>query len=94
MRRGQTRRPDIFGFTKQQLLDACDLSAKSFDTIRKAARVKGPSHGGLNHVFSVEDLIQIIHRAESGTFTDRGAPAAKAWRAFATENGVFVPPRP
>lgn len=94
MRRGQTRRPDIFGFTKQELLDACELSAKSFDTIRKAARVKGPSHGGLNHVFSVEDLIQIIHRAESGTFTDRGAPAAKSWRALATENGIFVPPRP
>jgi len=94
MRRGQTRRPDIFGFTKQELLDACELSAKSFDTIRKAARVKGPSHGGLNHVFSVEDLIQIIHRAESGTFTDRGAPAAKGWRALAVENGIFVPPRP
>jgi len=94
MRRGQTRRPDIFGFTKQQLLDACDLSAKSFDTLRKAARVKGPSHGGLNHVFSVDDLIQLIHRAESGTFTERGAPAAKAWRAFAVENGLNIPPRP
>ncbi|HZW05903.1 MAG TPA: hypothetical protein VFF65_02175 [Phycisphaerales bacterium] len=94
MRRGQTRRPDIFGFTKQQLLDACDLSAKSFDTLRKAARVKGPSHGGLNHVFSVDDLIQLVHRAESGTFTERGAPAAKAWRAFAIEHGIHIPPRP
>lgn len=93
MRRGQVRRPEIFGFTKQQLLDACDLSAGSFDTIRKAARVKGPSHGGLNHVFSVEDLVMLIYRAESGTFTERGAPAAKAWRALAAEHGVTVPPR-
>ncbi len=94
MRRGQTRRPIVFGFTKQELLDACDLSAKSFDTLRKAARVKGPSHGGLNHVFSVEDLIQLIHRGESGKFTIRGAPASKAWRILASENGIFVPPRP
>lgn len=94
MRRGQVRRPEIFGFTKQQLLDACDLSAKSFDTLRKAARISGPSHGGLQHVFSVPDLIKLIHRAESGNFTERGAPAAKAWRAFAAENGVVVPPKP
>lgn len=94
MRRGQVRRPEIFGFTKQQLLDATDLSAKTFDTLRKAARVSGPSHGGLNHVFSVDDLIRIIHKAESGNFTERGAPAAKAWRLFATEQGVFVPPKP
>lgn len=94
MRRGQTRRPIVFGFTKQELLNACELSAKSFDNVRKAARIKGPSHGGLNHVFSVEDLIQLIHRAESGTFSERGAPAAKSWRILATENGIFVPPRP
>lgn len=94
MRRGQTRRPDIYGFTKQQLLDACELSAGSFDTIRKAARVKGPSHGGLNHVFSVEDLVALIHRAESGNFTERGAPAAKMWRAFAAEQGLKIPPKP
>ena len=94
MRRGQTRRPDIFGFSKQELLDASLLSPGSFDTIRKAARVKGPSHGGLGHVFSVEDLIKLVHRAESGTFTERGAPAAKLWRALATENGIFIPPRP
>jgi len=93
MRRGQTRRPEVFGFTKQQLLDACELSAKSFDTLRKAARVRGPSHGGLNHVFTVEDLVALVHRAESGNFTERGVPAAKAWRQLAVENGITIPPR-
>lgn len=93
MRRGQVPRPHVEGFTKQELLDAAPISAKTFDTIRKAARVRGPGHGGLDWVFPVEDVIAIVHRAESGTFSERGAPAAAAWRAMLTEAGVVVPPR-
>jgi hypothetical protein len=76
------------GWTKQDLLDAATLSAKTFDTLRKAARIKGPGHGGLSWVFSIDDVIALIHRAESGQWTDRGAPAAVAWRALLTERGI------
>lgn len=76
------------GWTKQELMDAGGLSAKTFDTIRKAARVKGPSHGGLTHVFGVEDLISLTKKAGGGTFTERGAPAAKAWKALLAQAGV------
>lgn len=81
MRRGQTReeRNDV-GFTKQQLLAVADLSPKTFDAIRKAARVRGPGHGGLNWVFTREDVGRLIHRAQSGTFSERGGPAAEAWQ--------------
>lgn len=83
MRRGQELRPPKpGGFTKQQLLEAAGVSPKTFDTIRKAARVRGPSHGGLNWMFSTDDIEAMIHRAESGTFTERGGPAASAWRAL------------
>ncbi len=72
--------PDHQGWTKQELLDSSELSPKTFDAIRKAARVRGPSHGGRTWIFSVEDVQALIHRAESGTFTERGPPAAIAWR--------------
>jgi hypothetical protein len=97
MRRGQspdTRNDAAYGFTKQQLLDVTDLSPKTFDTIRKAARIRGPGHGGLNWVFSVEDVITLIHRAESGTFSERGAPAAVAWRTLLAGEGYKVEERP
>jgi hypothetical protein len=68
------------GWTKQELMEASELSPKTFDTIRKAARVRGPSHGGLSWVFSRADVEALIQRAESGTFTERGPPAAAAWR--------------
>jgi hypothetical protein len=82
MSRGpQPERPADSGrtFTKQELLDASGLSAKTFDTIRKAARVRGPGHGGRNWEFSETDLHALIHRAQSGSFSERGAPAADAW---------------
>lgn len=99
MRRGQTRpdEPNPNGpisatarFTKAELVEASGLSAKTFDTIRKAARVKGPSHGGMSWEFTVADLKALISRAESGSFTERGGPAATAWRAMLTELGIRV----
>jgi hypothetical protein len=77
-------------FSKQELLDAADLSSKTFDLIRKAARVRGPTHGGLNWEFSLEDVLLLIHAAEGGRFTERGAPAAIAWRAMLQEQGIQV----
>ncbi|MBL8757304.1 MAG: hypothetical protein JNK35_02600 [Phycisphaerae bacterium] len=86
MRRGQTRPeptpPGQRAFTKAELIEAAGISAGTFDTIRKAARVRGPSHGGLTWPFSQADVIELIHRAESGSFTERGRPAASAWRAL------------
>lgn len=94
MRRGQVRpeplRPGTVIYSKRELLVASGLSAKTFDTIRKAARVKGPGHGGLDWVFSVDDVKMLIHRAASGSFTERGGVAATAWRAMLEEAGVRV----
>jgi hypothetical protein len=78
------------GWTKQELLDASGLSAKTFDSLRKAARVRGPSHGGLNWLFSTEDLVALIHRAESGQWTERGGPASSAWRSLLADRGIEV----
>lgn len=83
----QPAEPDD-GFTKQELLDVSGLSSKTFDMIRKAARIKGPGHGGLDWMFSLDDLKALVHRAESGSFTERGDPAAQAWRALLEERGV------
>lgn len=83
----QPQEPDD-GFTKQELLDVSGLSSKTFDMIRKAARIKGPGHGGLDWVFSLDDLKALVHRAESGSFTERGDPAARAWRVLLEERGV------
>jgi hypothetical protein len=101
MRRGQDHRPThsesssdpANGFTKQELLDASGLSPKTFDTIRKAARVRGPGHGGLDWLFSLADVVALVQRAESGTFTERGAPAAAAWRELLGQRGVSPPRR-
>lgn len=85
------------GWTKQQLLEAIPdehggaISPKTFDTIRKAARVSGPSHGGRNHVFSVQDLITLIEKAESGRFTERGGAPAAAWRGLLKQVGITLP---
>ena len=68
------------GWSKQELMDAGGISAKTFDLIRKAARVRGPSHGGLNWVFSAEEVGELIRRAESGKFSERGTAAAAGWR--------------
>ncbi len=96
MRRGQTRSETLPhntpGWSKQDLMDASGLSAKSFDTIRKAARVSGPNHGGLNWLFNADDVHKLIHRAESGSFTERGFPAATGWRALLSEAGLPLPP--
>lgn len=101
MGRGQNVDPNSLnqeGITKQELCDAGDISPKTFDLLRKAARVKGPSHGGNLWVFSFEDVAALIRRAESGSFTERGGFAAKAWRALLAEQGIeleaAVPKRP
>jgi hypothetical protein len=91
MRKGQVRRElGQLGprFTKQELVEACGLSAKTFDTIRKAARVKGPGHGGMNWEFSADDVKMLIHRAASGSFSERGGAAVEAWQNLLREAGV------
>ncbi|MCC6677094.1 MAG: hypothetical protein IT436_08115 [Phycisphaerales bacterium] len=80
MGRGQTfHNGNTGGFTKAELLEASGLSAKTFDMIRKAARVKGPSHGGLNWMFTREDVRALVHCAGGGRFTERGPGPAAAW---------------
>ncbi len=94
MGRGQNISPPVEapeGWTKQELLDVSGLSAKTFDTIRKAARVSGPTHGGRTWVFSATDLLSLVQRAESGRFSERGGPAGEAWRVLLVERGVAVP---
>ncbi len=83
--------PAASEWTKRELLAVCQLSAKTFDMFRKAARVKGPSHGGLSHVFSAADVIAIIVKCEGGSFTERGGPPAQAWRKLLADAGVRVP---
>ena len=78
------------GWTKQELLESSGLSPKTFDALRKAARIRGPGHGGLNWVFSAEDVAALIHRAESGQWTERGGPAGLAWRALLAEKGIEI----
>jgi hypothetical protein len=87
----RTRLPAEQGWTKQQLMQAADLSGKTFDTIRKAARVKGPSHGGLGYIFDDQDLFALIAKTESGRFSQLGPPVARAWRALLAEAGVQMP---
>jgi hypothetical protein len=79
------------GWTKRELIEVAELSPRSFDTIRKAARIKGPSHGGLNHVFDQEDMFALIQKAESGKFTVLGPVAARAWRVLLVEAGIVMP---
>jgi hypothetical protein len=78
------------GWTKQELMNAGELSAKAFDRLRKAARVRGPSHGGLKWIFSVDDLVALVKRAESGSFSDFRAGTARAWRELLKVRGVEV----
>lgn len=96
MRRGQNSSskvdPDL-GFTKLELLETSGLSAKTFDLIRKAARVSGPTHGGNLWVFSIEDVVSLVQRAESGRFSERGGPAGTAWRVLLEEKGVRMEPK-
>lgn len=94
MRPGQEPREEMGpdkGFSKKELMDAADISAKVFDQIRKVSRVKGPSHGGLRWMFPFADVITMIHAAEGGRFTDNGGPAGVAWRNLLDERGVKVP---
>jgi hypothetical protein len=81
---------DPDGFSKQELMDAGKISPTTFDMIRKAARVRGPSHGGRNWVFSAADVQAMIFRAESGRFSERGLPAAAGWRALLAERGIRI----
>ena len=95
MGRGQNIDPNSRnqqGITKQELVDAGDISPKTFDMMRKAARVKGPTHGGLTWVFTFEDVAALIVKAECGSFTERGGFAAKAWRTLLAEQGIELEP--
>lgn len=78
------------GLTKAHLLETSGLSSKTFDMIRKAARVRGPSHGGLSWVFSLDDVARMVRTAEGGRFTERGGPAGAAWRVMLSERGVTL----
>lgn len=94
MRPGQSPRrqlPEGQAFTKSDLLDAANISPKTFDTIRKAARISGPGHGGMNWEFSLDEVHRLITRAESGTFSERGLPAALGWRRLLVERGLPGP---
>ncbi len=79
------------GWTKGELVDAAEISPKTFDTIRKAARIKGPSHGRLGHVFDHQDMFALIQKVESGRFSVAGPSIAKAWRALLAEAKVVMP---
>jgi hypothetical protein len=79
------------GWTKGQLVDVAGISPKTFDTIRKAARIKGPSHGRLKHVFDEQDMFALIQKVESGRFSVAGPTIALAWRTLLTEAGVTMP---
>ena len=95
MGRAQKIDPDSLnhhGVSKQELCNVGDISAKTFDLMRKAARVRGPSHGGLTFIFTFEDVVALIKKAESGSFTERGGFAAKAWRAMLIEQGFDLEP--
>lgn len=87
----RTRLPAEEGWTKQQLMEVADLSGKTFDTIRKAARVKGPSHGGLGYIFDEQDMFALIAKVESGRFSQLGPPVARAWRTLLAEAGIKMP---
>lgn len=88
MRRGQTaKRPASEGFTKQQLMEAANISANTFDRLRRAARIKGPSHGGLAWVIPFGDIQFLIRTAENGKHTEMGPPCALAWRQLLREHG-------
>lgn len=78
-------------WTKGELVDAGGMSPKTFDTVRKAARVKGPQHGGLNHIFSALDLIALIQRAQSGRFSREGKIWAEVWIRMLNEAGLQMP---
>src|SRR5258705_10806805 len=94
MRRGQERSDtgdrNSLRFSKREMMEVGNVSAKVFDSIRKAARVRGPGHGGLDWAFDVNDVRSLIHRAESGSFTERGAAPAAAWRTMLAEAGVSI----
>lgn len=87
----RSRLPAEQGWTKQQLMEAADISGKTFDTIRKAARVKGPSHGGLGYIFDEQDMFALIAKTESGRFSQLGPAVAAAWRILLKEAGIQMP---
>lgn len=104
----KSKHAGVDGWTKQELMEAVGeaavidgeggsrrggLSAKTFDAVRKTARVKGPSHGGLTWVFSAAEVIAMIRCAEGGKFSERGGPIAAAWRALLEAEGFAVEPR-
>ena len=82
--------PPEEGISKEELIDAAEMSSKTFDMIRKASRVRGPGHGGLDYVFPYDDIKDIIRTSEGGRFTERGAPAAVIWRAMLADRGITM----
>ena len=83
--------PQEPGWTKHQLMETGGISGKGFDALRKAARVKGPTHGGLRHIFGAEDMFALIQKAESGKYNINGGPAAAVWRVLLEEAGIAMP---
>lgn len=83
MRRGQSPRETPEGaFSKRELMHAAKMSAGLFDSIRKAARVRGPAHGGMDWAFSREDVLALIHRARDGRFRPLAIGASQAWETL------------
>ncbi len=63
-------------------MHAAKITAGLFDSIRKAARVRGPAHGGMDWAFSRTDVEALIHRARDGRFRALASDAAAAWEAL------------
>jgi hypothetical protein len=88
MRRGQEIRYAGPGFTKAELMEAAGISAGIFDAIRKASRVKGPGHGGLDWLFAPPDIKIMIAQARKKTHTERGGERiALAWETLLAGGG-------
>lgn len=64
-------------------MEAGAISSGIFDAIRKASRVKGPSHGGLDWLFHPDDIKTLIAQCRKKTHTERGGEQiAQAWEAL------------
>lgn len=83
MRRGQSRENrNVEGFTKRELMEAAGVTSGMFDVVRRAARVRGPSHGGMDWVYSREDVMTMARKAQDGNLRERAGDAGKAWEAL------------
>ena len=90
--RTSNRPKRLTGLDKRELMDSGGIPP-DLDLLRKAARVKGPSHGGLTHIYSADDVIALILKGEGGTFSERAGAAAAAWRALLEAERIYMEPR-